>query len=321
MNHKILRGLAAFCAVFTMASAAAWPERPVTIVVPYAPGGSTDIAARLVAQGMSKDLNVAIIVRNQPGASGNIGAAAVARAVGDGYTLLFAGNGIASAPSMKEVSYDLRKDLAPISRVVASQFSILVNPNLKVNTLKEFLDYARAHPGKLNMACSGLLTAAHFSLEAFRQAAGLEFTTIQFNGNAPAALAMMSGDTPAGIDAAFSAKSAVASGKLRALAVTGSKRSSALPDVPTVAEAGIPGFEAGFSLVMMAPSSTPKTVIDRVHKAVVAAVRDPALAQKLESQGYEIVGNSPAEYAVELEANIATNAKIIAEFRKAGVIQ
>ncbi len=317
----LIRSVTAALLLSCGAAALAWPDRPVTLVVPYAPGGSTDIAARLVAQGMSKDLNVAVIVRNQPGASGNIGTAAVARAAGDGYTLLFAGNGIASAPSMKEVSFDLKRDLTPISRVVSSQFSILVNPNLKVNTLKEFIDYARANPGKLNMACSGLLTAAHFSLESFRQAAGIEFTTIQFNGNAPAALAMMSGDTPAGIDAAFSAKSAVAAGRLRALAVTGSKRSPALPDVPTVAEAAIPGFSEGFSLVMMAPSSTPRAVIDRVHRSIVNTLKDPAVAEKLEAQGFDLVGNSPEEYAAELEANIKINAKIIADLRAAGVIQ
>ena len=304
------------------AALAAWPEKPIRIVVPYAPGGSTDIAARLVGEGISKVLGQPVFITNQPGASGNIGAATVARSAPDGYTLLFAGNGIASAPSMKEVTYDLRKDLTPVSRVVSSQFSILVNPNVvKANTLQEFLAYAKANRDKLNMACSGLLTAAHFSLEAFRQAAGLDFQTIQFNGNAPAALAMMSGDPPAGIDAAFSAKSAVASGKLKALAVTGAKRSPSLPGVPTAAEAGMPGFEATFSLVMMAPGATPKAVVDQVHKAIVAAFKDPAIVKKLEEQGYDLVGNSPAEYATELEADIKNAAAMIANLRKAGAIQ
>lgn len=319
-NSLKLAGIAACLSVAGTASAA-YPERPVRIVVPYAPGGSTDIAARLIAEGMGKALGVNVFVFNQPGASGNIGAATVARSAGDGYNLLFAGNGIASAPSMKDVAYDLRKDLQPISRVVASQFSILVNPNLKINTLQEFLAYARANPGKLNMASSGLLTAAHFSLESFRQAAGLDFVTIQFNGNAPAALAMMTGDPPAGIDAAFSARSGVQSGKLKALAVTGKQRSPLLPGVPTVAESGVPGFEAGFSLVMMAPSSAPKAIIDRVYQAITTALKDPVTAQKLADAGYELVGNSPAEYGVELDAEIKQNAAIIANLRKAGVIQ
>ena len=321
INKAVHFAVATLLLVASGLALAAYPDRPVRLVVPYAPGGSTDIAARLVAEGMSKSLGVSVIVFNQPGASGNIGAGAVARSAGDGYTLLFAGNGIASAPSMKEVNYDLKKELTAVSRVVSSQFSILVNPNLKVNTLQEFLAYARANPGKLNMACSGLLTAAHFSLESFRQAAGLDFVTIQFNGNAPAALAMMTGDPPAGIDAAFSAKSAVASGKLRALAVTGSKRSALLPGVPTVAEAGVPGFAAGFSLVMLAPSSTPKAVIDRVHQAVVATLKDPVMAQKLEGQGFELVGNSPAEYAAELDTEIKVAAQVINNLRKAGIVQ
>jgi tripartite-type tricarboxylate transporter receptor subunit TctC len=298
-----------------------YPERPVRIIVPYAPGGSTDIAARLVAEGLSKTLNQAVVIQNQAGASGNIGAGTVARAAADGYTLLFTGNGIASAPSTKEVSYDLRKDLTPISRVVSSQFSILVNPSMGINTLQEFLDYGRANPGKLSMACSGNLTAAHFALESFRQAAKLEFQTIQFNGNAPAALAMMTGQPPAGIDAAFSAKSAVTAGKLKALAVTGSKRSASLPGVPTVAEAGIPGFEAGFSLVMLAPGATPKPIVDRIHQALVATLKDPVIVQKLEAQGFELVANTPADYARELEGEIRTAGSIIANLRKAGVIE
>lgn len=320
--HSALSG-ALFAGLFLLAGTASaqYPDRPVRVVVPYGAGGSTDIAARLLAEGLSKTLNASFIVVNQPGASGNIGAATVARAAPDGYTILFTGSGIASAPSTKEVTFDLRKDLTPISRVVSSQFSILVNPSMKVNTLQEFLAYARANPSTMNMACSGMLTAAHFALESFRQAAKLEFQTIQFNGNAPAALAMMSGQPPAGIDAAFSAKGAVAAGKLRAIAVTGSKRSSSMPDVPTVAESGILGFEAGFSLVMMAPGATPKAIIERLHQAVVAAIKDPVVAQKLEGQGFDLVGNSPGEFARELESDIKLNAAFIANLRTSGAIQ
>lgn len=308
-------------ALLALPALAQYPERAIRIVVPYAAGGSTDIAARLVAEGLGKTLNTPIIVQNQPGASGNIGAAAVARSAPDGYTLLLVGSGIASAPSMKEVTYDLRRDLAPISRVVSSQFSILVNPSLNISTLKEFLAYARASSATLSMACPGMLTAAHFALESFRQAAKIEFQTIQFNGNAPAAVAMMSGQPPAGIDAAFSAKGAVASGRLRALAVTGSKRSSSLPGVPTVSEAGIPGFEAGFSLVLFAPSATPRPIINRIHQALLTTLRDPGVAQKLEAQGFDLIGNSPAEFAAELENDIKANEDFISNLRKSGVIQ
>jgi len=270
---------------------------------------------------MSRTLGVAVVIHNQPGASGFIGSAAVARSAPDGYTLLFAGSGIASAPSLKDVNFDLTKDLTTISRVVSSQFSILVNPKLPVNNLQEFFSYARANPGKLFMACSGSMTAAHFALETFRQAAGLDFTIVQFSGNAPAATAMMTGEPPAGIDAAFSARAAITSGRLRALAVTGAKRMPLLPNVPTVAESGIPGFDATFSLVMLAPGQTPKAIIDRVHQAVVTALKDPATAQKLEVQGFDIIGNSPAEYQAELAADIKLNANIIASWRKAGIIQ
>ena len=300
---------------------AGFPDRAIHIVVPYSAGGSTDIAARIVAESLTKQIGAAVIIENRPGASGFIGAGLVARAKPDGYTLLFAGNGIATAPSMKEVTFDIRKDLTPISRIVASQFSILVNPKLPVNTLQELLAYAKANPGKLNFACSGAMTAAHFALEGFRQAAGLDFVTIQFAGNAPAVAAMLAGEPLAGIDAAFSAKGAVSSGMLRALAVTGAKRSPLLPDVPTASEAGVPGYVGGFSLVMLAPGGTPKTVVDKIYQAIVASLKDQAVMSQLEGQGMEPVGNSPEEYGVQLETEIQQSAKIIDSLKDSGVVK
>jgi tripartite-type tricarboxylate transporter receptor subunit TctC len=301
---------------------AEYPDHTIHMIVPYPAGGSTDVAARIVSENMSKQLGVPIIIENRPGASGFIGAGAVARSEPDGYRLLFAGSGISSGPSLKEVTFDLRKDLTPISKVVSSQFSILVNPKkFNLKTLQEFLDYARANPGKVSMACSGAMTAAHFALEAFRQKAGLDFVTIQYSGNAPAQTAMMVGEPPAGIDAAFSAKEAVNAGLLRALAVTGSKRSPQMPDVPTAAEAGVPGYEGGFSLVMLAPGGTPKPIIDRIYKAVSSAMNDKALVERLQATGYEPVGNTPEEYAAQLEIEIQQSAKIIESLRAAGVVQ
>lgn len=321
MRNSIAATFAALLAlVFSFGTAQAdFPERTIKMIVPYPAGGSTDIAARIVSENMAKTLGATIIIENRPGASGFIGAGAVARSTPDGYTLLFAGNGIASAPSLKDVPFDLRKDLTPITRVVSSQFSILVNPKMNIKTLPEFLAYARANPGKLNMACSGAMTAAHFALEGFRQKAGLDFVTIQFAGNAPAQNAMLVGEPPSGIDAAFTAKEAVASGMLRALAVTGAKRSPLMPDVPTAAEAGVPGYEGGFSLVMMAPAGTPKPIIDRIYKAVTDAMNDKALVDRLQATGYEPVGNKPEEYAKELEVEIEQSAKIVRSLQAAGV--
>lgn len=314
---------AAVALMFSLAGAAfaAYPDRPIRLVVPYAPGGSTDIAARIVGESLQKSLGVTVIIENRPGNSGFIGTSAVARAAPDGYTLLFAGNGIASAPSLKDMTFDLRKDLTPISRVVASSFLILINPEkVKANNLQELLDLVRANPGKFDFACSGAMTAAHFALEGFRQAAGLQFQTIQYSGNAPANNAMMAGEPPAGIDAAFSAKGAIMGGRLKALAVTGARRTPLLPDVPTASEAGVPGYSAGFSLVMLAPGATPKDIVNRINQAVVSGLKDPAVAKALEGQGYESVGNSAQEYAAELEEEIKQNAKIIEAFRAAGVV-
>ncbi len=324
--NKLLRALASVVALLGTAgavgvNAADYPVRPIQVVVPYPAGGSTDLAARIVMDSMSRTLGTPIVIMNRPGASGFIGSAVVARSAPDGYTLLFAGNGIASAPSLPDVNFDLRKDLMPISKVVSSQFSILVNASTPFKTLKDLIAYGKANPGKLNVACSGAMTAAHFALEGFRQKAGLDFVTVQFAGNAPAAASMLSGDTPVGIDAAFSAKGMVQAGKLRALAVTGAKRSPLLPDVPTAAEAGVPGYESGFSLVMLAPTKTPSDVVARISGAITAAMKDPAVLERLSQQGLEAVGSSPTEYAAELERDIAANAAIIDSLKKAGVIR
>lgn len=300
---------------------AEYPERTIRMIVPYPAGGSTDVAARIISENMAKQLGATIIIDNRPGASGFIGAGAVARSAPDGYTLLFMGSGISSAPSLKEVTFDLRKDLAPISKVVSSQFSILVNPKMNIKTLPEFLAYTRANPGKVSMACAGAMTAAHFALEDFRQKAGLDFATIQYAGNAPAQNAMLVGEPPSGIDAAFTAKEAVSAGLLRALAVTGTTRSPLMPDVPTAAEAGVPGYEGGFSLVLFAPGGTPRPIIDRIYKSVTAALADKALNEKLQATGYEPIGNTPAEYAVQLEAEIQQSARIIDSLRAAGTVQ
>jgi tripartite-type tricarboxylate transporter receptor subunit TctC len=308
-------------AVAAGAMAAEYPTRPIQVVVPYPAGGSTDLAARIVTDAMAKTLNAPIVIMNRPGASGFIGSAAVARSAPDGYTLLFAGNGIASAPSLPDVNFDLRKDLLPISKVVSSQFSILVNAATPFKSLRDLIAYGKANPGKLNVACSGAMTAAHFALEGFRQKAGLDFVTVQFAGNAPAAASMLSGDTPVGIDAAFSAKGMVQAGKLRALAVTGSRRSPLLPDVPTAAEAGLPGYEAGFSLVMLAPARTPADIVAKVGSSITSALKDSAVLERLAQQGLEAVGSSPADYAAELERDITANAAIIDSLKKAGVIR
>ncbi|MEI6384254.1 MAG: tripartite tricarboxylate transporter substrate binding protein [Betaproteobacteria bacterium] len=319
-NLKVYLSMVATLLTSTVV-AADFPSKPIQLIVPYAAGGSTDIAARVISEGMAKRLGTAVFINNKPGASGFLGAGLVARAAPDGYTLLFAGNGIASAPSLKEVTFDLRKDFIPVSKVVSSQFSILVNTSFPAKTLKELIDYGKKNPGKLNVACSGSMTAAHFALEGFRQRAGLDFVTVQFSGNAPAALSVISGQTPVGIDAAFSAKASVQSGRLRALAVTGSKRSPLMPDIPTASEAGVPGYEAGFSLVMLAPAKTPADVIAKIYDAITASLKDPIVLEKLMAQGLEPIGSSPSEYAIELESEIKQNQEIIISLRKSGAIE
>lgn len=294
------------------ATAAAFPERPIRIVVPFVAGGSTDVAARIMGEALGSQLGGSVIIDNRAGAGGMIGAAAVARAAPDGYTLMMTSNSISSAPSLKEVSFDFRKDFTPISRTVASQFTLLVNPTrLPVNNLRELLAYMRANPGKLDFASPGAMSSAHFALEDFKRVAGVKFGIIHYSGNAPAGAAMMAGEPPAGIDGALATKAAIDSGRLKALAVTGARRASALPTVPTAIEAGLPGFEAGFSIVLLGPVGIPPPVVNQIFQALDKVLKDPAVIKRLDGLGYEVVGSSPQEYAASLEPEIRKSAALI----------
>lgn len=305
-------------AVFAQAD---YPERTVTLVVPYPAGGSTDIGARIIADRMSEHLGQPVIVENRPGASGLVGAGAVARAQSDGYTLLFTGNGIASAPSMPNANFDLEKDLRPVARVVGAQFAVLANANAPFKTIEEFAEYVKERPGELNVASPGALTAAHLTLEGFRQAAGLEFETIQFAGNAPAAAAMMSGETPAGLDAALSARGAIDAGQLVPLAVTGAERSALLPDVPTLSETVAPGYSGGFSLVMLAPSGTTEEIVEKLNAVIRAILAENDTVEAFMNMGMEPIGSTIEEYRSSLAEEIESNSRIISRLREEGVIE
>lgn len=300
-----------------VSASAAFPERPIRIVVPFVAGGSTDVAARIMGEALGIQLGGTVIIDNRAGAGGMIGAAAVARAAPDGYTLMMTSNSVASAPNLKEVTSDFRKDFTPISRTVASQFTLLVNPaKLPVNNLRDLLAYMRANPGKLDFASPGAMSSAHFALEDFKRVAGVKFSIIHYSGNSPANAAMMAGEPPAGIDGALSAKAGIDSGRLKALATTGNRRASALPNVPTAAEAGLPGFEAGFSVVLLGPAGIPAPVVNQIFQALDKVLKDPAVIKRLDALGYEVVGSSPQEYAASLEPEIRSSAALI-EFIRA----
>lgn len=290
-------GVAALLPVLAATGAMAYPDRAVHIVVPYAAGGSTDIIARIIAADLAGRLHAAVVIDNKPGAGGNLGAGLVAREPADGYTILFTGAALASSASMKNIPFDPRTAFVPITEGVSSNFSILADPNSAFKTMADVVAYAKAHPGKLDVACSGALTSAHFALEHLKEVGKIDFQIVQFNGNAPANLAVASGTVPVGIDAAFSAKGLVDGGKLRMLAVTSEHRLAFLPDVPTVTEAGVPGYISGFWLGFFARANTPKPVVEQLQAEIADALHNPGVVARLADQGVGPVGNSSQDFA------------------------
>jgi tripartite-type tricarboxylate transporter receptor subunit TctC len=321
MNCKMLAVLAmvALAAIGpSQALAQAYPTKPVRLVVPFPPGGSTDIVARIVAQRLGERIGQPMVVENRGGAGGTIGTEAVAKAAADGYVLGFASTSThAVAPAVyAKLGYDPIKDFAPISLVAVTPYLLVVNPKVEVKSLKEFVAYVKPRPGKFNYASAGTGSTTHLAMEMLKSAAGLFILHIPYNGNGPAGTAVIAGD----VEFLFGSLPAVLphakSGRVRALAVGTPKRSPALPDVPTVAESGFPGFDASLWLAVMAPAGTPAAVVDRLNKEIVAVVRSPDAADALNKAGAEPTTSTPAELANMVKDGVR---KYAAAVKRAGV--
>jgi tripartite-type tricarboxylate transporter receptor subunit TctC len=296
--RKLIRSLLVCIPLFTgLAVHAEWqPTRPIRIVVPFAPGGQPDVVARALAEPLSKALGQPVIVENRPGAGGNIAADAVAKSAPDGHTLLMGTNGpLAVSPALyRDLPYDPLKDLAPVTLVGTSPNLIAVNPGLGITTLKALVEKARAEPGKLNFSSVGKGSISQLSMELLNGVAGIQTVHIPYNGGAPAVTALIAGDVqilslnPTALIAQVNA------GKARIVAQTGSKRSPLIPDVPTVAESGYPGFEADVWMALMAPAKTPSEAISRLNAELVKIIRDPQLNETLwKRQWIDPLGSTP----------------------------
>jgi tripartite-type tricarboxylate transporter receptor subunit TctC len=300
------------------ALAQAYPAKPIRLVVPFAPGGSTDIVARIVAQKLSDRLGQQVVVENRGGAGGTIGAEAVAKAAPDGYTLVLGTTSThAVAPNVyAKIGYDPVKDFAPISLVAVTPYLLVVNPSMNVKSLPEFVGYVKARPGKLNYASAGTGSTTHLAMEMLKGAAGLYIVHIPYNGNGPAGTAVIAGQ----VEILFGSLPAVLphakSGRVRPIAVGTPKRSPSLPEVPTVAESGFPGFDASLWLAVMAPAGTPAPVVDRLHKEIVAAIATPDAADALSKAGAEPITSTPAELAAMVKDGVDKYAKVV---KQAGV--
>jgi len=284
----------------------AWPSKPVRIVVPFNAGGTTDILARAVAQELGKGLGQSFVVENKAGAGGNIGADLVAKAAPDGYTFLMGTVGTQSINKWlyAKMPFDPQKDFQPVTLVAGVPNVMVVNAEKaaarKIHTVQDFIRYAKANPGKLNMASSGNGTSIHLAGELFKTMTGVYMTHFPFTGSNPALLSLMAGDMDVMFDNLPSAMPHIRSGRLKALAVTSSSRSAALPDVPTVEEAGGPslkGFEASSWFGLLAPAGTPMDIVNRVQQETAKALATPAMKERLQAQGAIPSGNTPAQFA------------------------
>jgi len=296
----------------------AWPTKPVRIVVPFAPGGTTDILARALAPELSRAFGQTFIVENKAGAGGNVGAEQVARAPADGYTLLMGTVGThAINPSLyPKLPYDAVKDFAPVTLVAGVPNVLVLNPAkaaaLNVNNVADLIRYARAHPGKLNMASSGNGTSIHLCGELFKSLTGTYMVHFPYRGSGPALLDLIGGTMDLMFDNLPSALPQVKAGKLKALAVTSAQRSAALPEVPTIAEAGpVPGFDASSWFGLLAPAGTPADIVERIQKESAAAMGTPALKERLLSQGALPGGMAPAAFASYIAAETTKWAAVV----------
>ena len=300
------------------AQAQAWPSKPVRIVVPFAPGGTTDILARAVAPELSRAFGQQFIVDNRAGAGGNLGAEIVAKSPGDGYTLLMGTvgtHGINKALYNK-LPYDPQKDFVPVTLVAGVPNVMVVNAErakaLNINTVNDFIKYAKANPGKLNMASSGNGTSIHLAGELFKSMTGIFMTHIPYRGSGPALLDMVAGNMDVMFDNLPSSMPQIKGGKLKALAVTSAQRSAAMPDVPTVEEAaGLKGFEASSWFGLLAPAGTPMDIVNRIQQEVAKSLNTPAIKEKLLAQGAIPSGNTPAEFAKLIDAEHKKWAKVV----------
>ena len=317
-----LRLLAAASVVILTAAAATaaqaqapYPSKPVRIVVPFPAGGTTDILARAVAQKLVESNGQPVVVDNRPGAGGNIGAELVAKAPPDGYTLLMGTVGThAINPSLyARMPYDHQKDFAPVILVAGVPNVLVVHPSVPANTVQELIAYGRANPGKLNFASSGSGTSIHLAGELFKTMSGVQMTHVPYKGSAPAIADLLGGQVQIMFDNLPSALPQIKAGRLRALAVTSAQRAPALPDVPTVAEAGLPGFEASSWFGLLAPAGTPKDVIAKLNTEVAKWLASPEAREKLTAQGANAFGMSPEDFVRHIAVETTKWQKVVKE--------
>jgi tripartite-type tricarboxylate transporter receptor subunit TctC len=286
----------------TASQAQSYPDRPIHLIVPFPAGGLADVLARAVADEISKPLGQPVVVENRAGAGGNVGAGVVASATPDGYTLLMTSAGILTANQYlyAKLPFDPEKDFVPVSNVADMPMMVVVGPKVAAKTLPELVAFARANPGKLNFGSPGIGTTGHLGLAMFMHAAGVKLTHIPYKGAAPAITDLIGGQIDGVVDNPPTVLPHIKAGRLRALAVAAKRRMALLPDLPTAAEAGVPGYEASSWFGVVAPAQTPAAIVARLQKEIAAALRKPETQARFASTGARLLGNSSAEFARQI---------------------
>jgi tripartite-type tricarboxylate transporter receptor subunit TctC len=312
--HPITRRTAGLLLAWSACAAwgQTWPNKPFRMVVAFPPGGPTDIVSRVIAQRLSEQLGQQVIIDNKPGAGGNIAAELIANAPADGYTLFYNTSAIVIGPALySKVNYDTLKDFAPVALTASVPMVLAVNPNLPVRSVKEFLDLARSKPGQLNYSSSGTGTITHLASAMLSTQTGIQTQHVPYKGSAPGLVDLASGQTQFMIDTINTVLPYVRDGRLRGLAVSSMKRSSVLPDLPTLHESGLSGFDASAWQGIVAPAATSSDIVQRLNAEVNKALAHPEVRAKLAAQGADVLGGTSAEYAAHLRSELPRWAKAV----------
>lgn len=308
---------AALLALGTPAQAQSWPAKPIRFVVPFTPGGGNDTIARLIGQKLSASLGQQVVIDNRAGAGGTIGAEAAARSAPDGYTMFLAGvatHGI--NPNLRaKMPYDPVKDFEPVSLIASAPLIVVVHPSLPVRSTKDLVALAKAKPGELTYASNGAGGSSHMAVELFNMMTGTKMLHIPYKGLSPALTDLISGQVQVMFSSAVAMLPQVKTGRLRAVAMTGAKRSPALPDVPTVAESGVPGYETGSWYGVVVPAGTPRPIVQRLAQEIVGISRSPEINQRLVEDAAIPVGSTPEEFGAFIRSELARWAKVVKQGR------
>ena len=313
-------GLAKWLFVFAaLCAASAWsqgyPSKPIKIIVPFPPGGTTDVVGRVVAQHLSENLGQQVVLENRGGAGGTVGAEAAARAAPDGYTLFYASTSTLSiSPNLyRRLPYDPRTSFAPISLVASAPMFVTINSKVAAMTLRQFIELAKQRPGEFHYSSSGNGTPVHIGTELFKSLAGVNLVHVPYRGGGPALQAVMAGDVQVMVNSLAVVLPQIQSGRLRALAVTSTARDPELPEVPTTAEAGVPGFLFSLWNGLVAPAGTPPEIIARLNSALLKAIASPSMVQVLSRQGLQATGNTPEQFGAFIASELSLWEKLIRE--------